>query len=144
MTVTVPSSPLFAAGAAGAVCARAAPLARQRTNAATGAAMKVVPLPDGGMDVVQYELGFRTAIDSGVGTANPPPEPSGQVHRVLIVDGMTTNVLDELGDPVSDSWFDAGTRPAALRVEGSAFGRGAATSIYKITQLLPPEGDDYQ
>jgi general stress protein 26 len=27
------------------------------------------------------------------------------------------NVLDELGDPVSDSWFDAGTRPAALRVE---------------------------
>jgi general stress protein 26 len=27
------------------------------------------------------------------------------------------NVLDELGDPVSDSWFDAGSRPAALRVE---------------------------
>lgn len=33
-----------------------------------GAAMKVIPLPDGGMDVVQYELGFRTAIDSGVRT----------------------------------------------------------------------------
>ena len=24
------------------------------------------------------------------------------------------------------------------------FGRGAASSIYKVTQLLPPEGDDYQ
>lgn len=29
-----------------------------------GAVMKVVPLPNGEMDVVQYELGFRTAIDS--------------------------------------------------------------------------------
>jgi general stress protein 26 len=26
-------------------------------------------------------------------------------------------VLDELGDPVSDSWFTAGSTPAALRVE---------------------------
>lgn len=26
-------------------------------------------------------------------------------------------VLDELGDPVSDSWFTAGSSPAALRVE---------------------------
>jgi hypothetical protein len=24
------------------------------------------------------------------------------------------------------------------------FGRGAASSIYKVTQLLPAEGDDYQ
>jgi hypothetical protein len=24
------------------------------------------------------------------------------------------------------------------------FGRGGATGIYKITQLLPPEGDDFQ
>jgi hypothetical protein len=24
------------------------------------------------------------------------------------------------------------------------FGRGVTTSIYKVTQLLPPEGDDYQ
>jgi hypothetical protein len=24
------------------------------------------------------------------------------------------------------------------------FGRGGANGIYKITQLLPPEGDDYQ
>ena len=26
-------------------------------------------------------------------------------------------VLDELGDPVSDAWFDEGTEPAALRVD---------------------------
>lgn len=26
-------------------------------------------------------------------------------------------VLDDLGDPVSDSWFDVGSRPAALRVD---------------------------
>ena len=24
------------------------------------------------------------------------------------------------------------------------FGRGVASNIYKVTQLLPPEGDDYQ
>ena len=24
------------------------------------------------------------------------------------------------------------------------FGRGGASSIYKVTQLLPPDGDDYQ
>jgi hypothetical protein len=24
------------------------------------------------------------------------------------------------------------------------FGRGGASGVYKITQLLPPEGDDYQ
>jgi hypothetical protein len=24
------------------------------------------------------------------------------------------------------------------------FGRGAAGTIYKVTQLLPPEGDDFQ
>jgi len=24
------------------------------------------------------------------------------------------------------------------------FGRGGANGIYKVTQLLPPEGDDYQ
>jgi hypothetical protein len=25
-----------------------------------------------------------------------------------------------------------------------AFGRGGTSDVYKITQLLPPEGDDYQ
>jgi hypothetical protein len=24
------------------------------------------------------------------------------------------------------------------------FGRGGATGVYKVTQLLPPEGDDFQ
>jgi hypothetical protein len=32
----------------------------------------------------------------------------------------------------------------SVQVTTGPFGRGAATSIYKITQLLPPEGDDYQ
>ena len=33
-----------------------------------GAFMKVIPLADGGMEVVTYELGFRTALGSGVRT----------------------------------------------------------------------------
>ena len=32
----------------------------------------------------------------------------------------------------------------SVQFTSGPFGRGAATGIYKVTQLLPPEGDEYQ
>jgi len=32
----------------------------------------------------------------------------------------------------------------SVRLVSGPFGRGIGNGIYKITQLLPPEGDDYQ
>ena len=32
----------------------------------------------------------------------------------------------------------------SVRFTSAPFGRGGTSGIYKITQLLPPEGEDYQ
>ena len=44
-------------------------------------------------------------------------------------------------DPVDAHKFKVGQ---SVSFASGPFGRGGASGIYKITQLLPPEGDDNQ
>jgi len=44
-------------------------------------------------------------------------------------------------DFVQDHKFKVGQ---SVNFTSGPFGRGGTNGIYKVTQLLPPEGDDYQ
>jgi hypothetical protein len=46
-----------------------------------------------------------------------------------------------MGGAVQDRKFKIGQ---SVSLTSGPFGRGGANGIYKVTQLLPPEGDDYQ
>jgi hypothetical protein len=43
--------------------------------------------------------------------------------------------------PVQDHKFKVGQ---SVSFSSGPFGRGGSNGIYKVIQLLPPEGDDYQ
>ena len=44
-------------------------------------------------------------------------------------------------EPVSEHKFKVGQ---SVHYASGPFGRGGASDVYKVTQLLPPEGGDYQ
>jgi len=44
-------------------------------------------------------------------------------------------------DSLNDHKFKVGQ---SVSFTSGPFGRGGTNGIYKVTQLLPPEGDDYQ
>jgi hypothetical protein len=46
-----------------------------------------------------------------------------------------------MGDAVSNHKFKIGQ---SVNYASGPFGAGGAGNVYKITQLLPPEGDDFQ
>jgi hypothetical protein len=49
--------------------------------------------------------------------------------------------LDAKEDAVNEHKFKIGQ---TVNYASGPFGRGAGGGMYKITQLLPPEGDEYQ
>jgi hypothetical protein len=49
--------------------------------------------------------------------------------------------LDMMEARVQEHKFQVGQ---SVSFTSGPFGRGGTSGIYKITQLLPPEGDDYQ
>jgi hypothetical protein len=51
------------------------------------------------------------------------------------------NAMTQDGGSMPEHKFKIGQ---SVNFTSGPFGRGAASSIYKVTQLLPPEGDDYQ
>ena len=50
-------------------------------------------------------------------------------------------MLDIIEGPVAEHRFKVGQSVSFM---SGPFGRGGTNNIYTITQLLPPEGDDYQ
>jgi hypothetical protein len=46
-----------------------------------------------------------------------------------------------MGDAVSNHKFKIGQ---SVTYTSGLFGAGSASGVYKVTQLLPPEGDDFQ
>ena len=51
------------------------------------------------------------------------------------------HLFRNMEDDLSDHRFKVGQ--SVLYTSGP-YGRGAASAVYKVTQLLPPEGDDRQ
>lgn len=49
--------------------------------------------------------------------------------------------MDLIGGSVHEHKYKLGQ---SVSLTSGVFGRGSANGIYKVTQLLPPEGDDYQ
>jgi hypothetical protein len=80
--------------------------------------------------LIALAIRFRASIAVGP-TINRPVCPRGCGQSVLnVMEGFVQHHKFKIGQSVS---FTSGP-----------FGRGSSNSIYKIVQLLPPEGYDYQ
>ena len=54
---------------------------------------------------------------------------------------LTRDEMDRMEGLMQDHKFKVGQ---SVNFTSGPFGRGGGSGIYKVTQLLPPEGDDYQ
>jgi hypothetical protein len=53
----------------------------------------------------------------------------------------TRDEMDSTEGSMQDHKFKIGQ---SVNFTSGPFGRGGGSGVYKVTQLLPPEGDDYQ
>jgi hypothetical protein len=54
---------------------------------------------------------------------------------------LTRDEMDRMEGLMQDHKFKVGQ---SVNFTSGPFGRGGGSGVYKVTQLLPPEGDDYQ
>ena len=69
-----------------------------------------------------------------------PRKPTIEVARFRHKGGAQTP-LDKMEGSVHEHKFKVGQ---SVSFTSGPFGRGGTNGIYKVTQLLPPEGADYQ
>jgi hypothetical protein len=63
------------------------------------------------------------------------------MNRLVPPPDWHANAMGQDGGFMPEHKFKIGQ---SVQFTSGPFGRGAATGIYKVTQLLPPEGDEYQ